>query len=241
MAGPASAVDHVLVTTSVHRLARHALAVLAVAALSVGCGADAPTSDAVPPPPPAAISTSAPVTTFPDTTTTPAASPLAEAVQPIGSALYEEPADPAPAPISLTIADLGVEAAPVVDVGVLDNGDMEIPGADEIGWYRFGPNPGENGTAVLAAHIAYNGRDGVFRNLTQLQPGDVVEVGFADGSTRRFAVTELAQYPKDQLPAERVFAREGSPELALITCGGSFNRSLRSYDDNVVAYAEPLD
>ncbi|CAN5768385.1 hypothetical protein BH23ACT5_BH23ACT5_02490 [soil metagenome] len=52
---------------------------------------------------------------------------------------------------------------------------------------------------------------------------------------------ELSQYPKDQLPTDRVFSREGSPALALITCGGTFNRALRSYDDNVVAYAGPLD
>ena len=46
---------------------------------------------------------------------------------------------------------------------------------------------------------------------------------------------------KDELPVDRVFSKDGDPVLTLITCGGDFNRSLRSYSDNVVAYAEPID
>ena len=37
-----------------------------------------------------------------------------------------------------------------------------------------------------------------------------------------------------------VFSKEGEPTLVLITCGGSFNRGLNSYDDNVVVYADPV-
>ncbi len=53
-------------------------------------------------------------------------------------------------------------------------------------------------------------------------------------------MVERAQYDKDELPADRVFAKEGSPSVVLITCGGEFNRSLSSYEDNVVAFAEPV-
>jgi LPXTG-site transpeptidase (sortase) family protein len=168
-------------------------------------------------------------------------SDLADLTRPLGSALLEPAGDPAPYPVGLIIDSLDISDAPVIDVGVEANGEMEIPGATQVGWYRFGPSPGESGSAVLAAHIAFNGRDGVFRDLEEIEIGDVVEIQYDDGTSRRFRVTETAQYAKDGLPVERIFAKDGSPELTLITCGGDFNRSLRSYSDNVVAYAEPID
>lgn len=168
-------------------------------------------------------------------------SELADLTRPIGSALLQPAEVPNPQPVGLVVESLDIASAPIVDVGVESNGEMEIPGAREIGWYRFGPTPGESGSAVLAAHIAFNGRDGVFRDLDDLEVGAVVEVMYDDGSSRRFRVTETAQYAKDELPVDRIFAKDGAPELTLITCGGDFNRSLRSYSDNVVVYAEPID
>lgn len=168
-------------------------------------------------------------------------SELADMTRPIGSALIQPAGDSRPRPVGLAIESLDIVDAPVVDVGVEENGEMEIPGATQVGWYRFGPSPGESGSAVLAAHIAFNGRDGVFRDLQKIEAGDVVEVHYDDDSSKRFRVTEVAQYDKGQLPVDRVFAKDGAPELTLITCGGDFNRSLRSYPDNVVAYAEPIE
>ncbi|CAN5768440.1 hypothetical protein BH23ACT5_BH23ACT5_02500 [soil metagenome] len=140
-----------------------------------------------PTPTPSTAPTAAPTApSVPPATTSPTSS-LAASVEPIGSVLYQEPPEAGPVPVTLTIAGIGVDLVPVVEVGVLEDGDMEIPGADEIGWYRFGPRPGEAGVAVLAAHIAYNGRSGVFGSLARIDPGDVVEVGFADGTSRRFS------------------------------------------------------
>jgi hypothetical protein len=39
---------------------------------------------------------------------------------------------------------------------------------------------------------------------------------------------------------DRIFARDGAPQLVLITCGGTFDRTIRSYEDNVVVTAEPV-
>ena len=170
-----------------------------------------------------------------------AVSEFAERTRPLGSTLLSPLPAPAPRPIGLVVDSLGISSAPIIDVGVEPNGEMEIPGATEIGWYRFGPTPGEPGSAVLAAHIAFNGRDGVFRDLDEVEVGDVVEVLYDDGSTSRFQITDTAQYAKDELPVDRIFSKDSDPVLTLITCGGDFNRSLRSYSDNVVAYAEPID
>jgi hypothetical protein len=171
--------------------------------------------------------------------------PAAEAESVAGSvrSLPAAPAVPeaapaAPAPTALTIDSIGVSSAAVRPVGVEPDGDMEIPAASEVGWYRFGPRPGEAGSAVLAAHIAYDGVDGVFRHLEDLQPGDGVTLGFDDGTTQRFVVTRVAQYDKAALPDE-TFARDGDPQMVLITCGGDFDSDERRYEDNVVAITRP--
>ena len=190
--------------------------------------------------PPVTTSTTAAIDDV--TATTPPRSPLADSVVPLGSARYdvEDHVDDRVVPTSISIEGIGVAEAPVIDVGVEENGDMEIPGADSVGWYRFNPSPGEPGSSVLAAHIAYNGNPGVFRYLADVQVGQRVVVAFDDGTESEFEIVELAQYDKQELPDERVFAKDGDPVLTLITCGGGFNRSLRSYEDNVVAYAVPV-
>lgn len=146
-----------------------------------------------------------------------------------------------PQPVGLTIDALGIGVASVIGVGVDGNGDMEIPPADKVGWYEFGPAPGdEEGSAVLAAHIAYDGSDGVFVDLTDLDLGSIIEVAYDDGSIVKFVAVAKEQYDKTQLPKESIFARSGQPQLVLITCGGDFNPQVRSYDDNIVVYANPV-
>jgi LPXTG-site transpeptidase (sortase) family protein len=172
-------------------------------------------------------------------TTTLVPSPLGREVRPLPPA----PVTPdvqvgGPEPTGLTIEALGVADAPVRSVGVERDGAMEIPPVEEVGWYRFGARPGDPGSTVLAAHVAYDGVDGVFRRLDDLGAGDGVTVALSDGSSPAYVVTEVAHYPKSELPAA-VWARDGDPQLVLITCGGQFDTEARSYADNVVAFARP--
>lgn len=212
---------------------RTALAVVVAALLLGACGGGesrvAPSGE-VP-------SASSPTTS---TTSGPAAPPstseLAALVAPAGSTATLPEATTGPVPVGLRYEAIGADA-PVLSVGVAPNGDMEIPGAAEVGWYRYGPTPGREGSSVLAAHVAYGGQDGVFRRLAGATPGDRFDVTYDDGSVRTFEVVAIRQYDKDELPTAELFTVTGEPQVVLITCGGSFNRELRSYDDNVVAYA----
>ena len=91
---------------------------------------------------------------------------------------------------------------------------------------------------MLAAHIAYDGVDGVFRHLDRLEEGAEVVVDLEDGTSHTYRVTAVGTYPKQDLPAE-VFSTTGPERLVLITCGGRFDNSRRSYESNVIAFAEP--
>lgn len=182
---------------------------------------------------PTTISQAAPSTTVPALETDP--KPLWSANSPVAP-------DEQPVPVGLRIETLDVEA-PVIATGVdLRTGDMEVPSnVDEVAWYRHGPGPGGPGSAVLAAHVDLAGQGpGVFFRLPDLAPGDIVEVEMADGAVAAFVVEARTVYPKDELPVEAIFSRDGPPTLTLVTCGGGFDRSSRSYDSNVVVYATPI-
>ena len=145
-----------------------------------------------------------------------------------------------PAPTTLQIEAIGV-TAPVIPLGVVaDTGQMEVPdNVDEVGWYRFGPTPGQPGSSVLAAHVdLYGEGPGVFYNLDRLLPGDSISVLFEGGETTTFVVTSSERVPKGGLAVESIFSQDGEPVLTLITCGGAFNYSSRTYDDNVVVTAQ---
>ena len=128
----------------------------------------------------------------------------------------------------------------VIPVGLEPNGEMEVPPASQAGWYFYGPRPGEtDGTAVIAAHVDFGGERGVFFDLRSLQVGEEVAVTDEAGGVHRYRVTERYQVDKDELPIEQIFVADGPPGLTLITCGGSFDSSARSYQDNIVVRAVP--
>ncbi|MDH3293414.1 MAG: class F sortase [Acidimicrobiia bacterium] len=141
-------------------------------------------------------------------------------------------------PVSITIERLGLNRTPILSVGTESNGEMEVPPPKDVGWYRYGPRPGEAGSAVLAGHVASGGVDGAFRFLDRLQPGDLIVVEFDTGGTTTFMVKDKIQVDKTSLPFDQLFARNGAPQIALITCGGEFNYEERSYQDNIVVTAD---
>ena len=145
-------------------------------------------------------------------------------------------------PVGLRIERLDVDA-PVDPYGIAPDGQMAVPhNVTDVAWYEPGPGPGEEGSAVLAAHVALGkqGR-GVFYDLKLLEPGDLVHVARADGTESAFRVEEKTVYLKSELPLESIFSREGPAVLTLITCGGALNSDTRRFDSNVVVYAVPLD
>ncbi len=151
-------------------------------------------------------------------------------------------ADPVPLqlqPVGLTIDGIGV-SDPIRAVGLEENGELEVPDVDEIGWYRYGAAPGERGATVLAAHVYWNDRRGPFHKLGRMEPGDLMELQLVDGSVRTYAVVERTMYDKDSLPNDRIWRRTGPETLVLITCGGSFNPEIRRYRQNIVVYAVPV-
>lgn len=143
-------------------------------------------------------------------------------------------------PVRVSLPTIGVEA-PIVPVGLESDGTMQIPGAQEAGWYLPGRRPGATtGSAVIAAHIDYGGQMGVFFRLPELALGAEISVQDDAGIVHRFVVAERFQVGKSELPVQELFRTGGEPTLTLITCGGAFDPDERRYRDNIVVRATPL-
>lgn len=142
--------------------------------------------------------------------------------------------------VPLRVEFPGVEA-PVVPVG-LDGSGALVPPEDvrSVGWFAGGPAPGDVGPAVIAGHVDSVDRPGAFFRLRALAPGDPITVTRADGSLVRFAVIRVARYAKTAFPTAEVYGATPDPELRLVTCGGAFDHTARSYADDVVVFARAV-
>jgi LPXTG-site transpeptidase (sortase) family protein len=148
-----------------------------------------------------------------------------------------------PGPVRLTIPNLDV-AADVDLVGVHSDGWVEIPeDVSRVGWYKFGAAPGAaTGSAVIVGHRdGFDAGAGALYRLSELAPGDLIEVEREDGSVLSYAVTSREAIDKDALPSEELFSEKGEPRLTLISCIGYFDRDRGGYMQNIVVTATPID
>jgi hypothetical protein len=147
-------------------------------------------------------------------------------------------------PVRLRAERVGIDAA-IAPVGVEAGSAaaMEIPEDPGLaGWYSYGPAPGDPaGVAVLTSHVdSARSGPGAFFRLRALDPGDRVIIDLSDGRVLEYEVTGREQMAKESLPTGDLFRRDGAPALALVTCGGAFDRGAGHYTDNVVVWAVPL-
>ncbi|MCA0145519.1 class F sortase [Blastococcus sp. LR1] len=152
--------------------------------------------------------------------------------------------EPVAEPVSIGIPSIGV-TSDLLRLGLNDDGTVEVPPLgpdDQAGWYERGPAPGALGPSAILGHVdsAEHG-PGIFFDLGALEPGAEVTVTRADGSVAVFAVDRVETYPKDEFPTIEVYGNTDDAQLRLITCGGDFDAGVRSYEDNVIAFARLVD
>lgn len=144
-------------------------------------------------------------------------------------------------PQRLDIPDLRVQA-PVVARGLDSRGAPDPPPFDQpgvVGWYAAGVKPGAAGTALMVGHVDTDTRPAVFYRISALKPGERIRVIRDDGKVAEFTVDDVQVLTRDRFDARRAYGQRtsGRAELRLITCGGTFDRTSRSYTANVVVSA----
>lgn len=144
-------------------------------------------------------------------------------------------------------APLGVRS--VGSDGTMPNptGPADVVWYDFNGWDGYGGAPGAGGNAVFSGHVDYaayvayagvnfRGR-GVFFDLRNLSPGDVIEV-VVNGQTLTYQVAWREQVSASGGEwGSLMSANVGGDSITLITCGGDFNFATREYSDRTVVRA----
>lgn len=140
-------------------------------------------------------------------------------------------------PSRLLIPKLDIDAS-VEFVGLTPKGDMAVPkDIKNVGWFDSGPRPGERGSAVIAGHFSGdNTQTGVFNNLHSLEVGDQLYILDTNGTSTTFIVREKRSY--DPGHVEEVFGQNDLAHLNLITCGGEWDKTKKSYTKRLVIFTD---
>ncbi len=150
----------------------------------------------------------------------PTSSGTTPAPSPTSAATPEETTQADAAPQWISIPSAGVDQG-IVPQGLAADGTIN-PGRDEVIWFTGSGRvrPGQVGTAVVAGHVTWEGAPDAFADLPSVGVGDVVTVGYTDGTTRSFTVTETAAVDKDQLARSLTVwgPHPDRPRLAIVTC-----------------------
>ncbi|MDO8493016.1 MAG: class F sortase [bacterium] len=143
-------------------------------------------------------------------------------------------------PIYLNIPKINVDAL-IEYVGVTPQGNMDAPkGPINVAWYKFGPRPGDEGSAVIAGHYGpwKRGKTSVFDDLNKLSKGDKIYVIDDKSATSTFIVREIRNFDS-RADARLIFnSNDGGAHLNLITCQGEWISSEKSYSNRLVVFAD---
>ncbi|MHB8335466.1 MAG: sortase domain-containing protein [Acidimicrobiales bacterium] len=141
-------------------------------------------------------------------------------------------------PIHLMIPTLHL-SVPLSVLGINHDGTVQVPtNFNEPGWYKFGPAPGQRGSAVILGHVDTFRGPAVFFYLRDLRPGNQIVVQLADHKVVHFAVLGLRMYTKGQFPERVVYGSRSYSALQLVTCGGVFDHATGHYLSNLVVFTK---
>lgn len=154
------------------------------------------------------------------------------------------PVDYSGMPLQLRIPRIGVDA-PFEPVGVLADGSMGVPKQPErVGWYAFGPRPGERGSAVVAGHRGWQSGEAVFDRLSELRAGDTILVADAENVWHTFIVRGSKVFGPtentDEVFGRGVTAQKNGIFLNLITCEGEWDVVSAQFTKRLVVFTEGI-
>ena len=165
------------------------------------------------------------------------AEPKASVVD-VGVAMAEEQA-PRGLPLRIKIPKINLDAE-IEYVGLTPGGEMDTPkDTNNVGWYKLGVRPGEEGSAVIAGH--YGWRDGeasAFDELHKLRVGDTFSIEDDTGGVTTFVVRANRRYNPEDDATDVFTSSDGKSHLNLITCEGDWNSITEDYSERLVVFAD---
>lgn len=139
-------------------------------------------------------------------------------------------------PRIIEIPKIGVKAR-VLHLGTDDEGKVDVPKTSyDTAWYNESVSPGTIGAALIDGHVRSVGGDAVFTHLNELAPGDTITIEMGSGKRKTFAVTSVETVPLKGLDMKQVLVASDTskPGLNLITCGGTYDYTARTFQDRTI-------
>ena len=169
--------------------------------------------------------------------------PTLKPVEPIPSIASEEKVNPELSassvgrPTRLKIPSINVNTI-IEYVGLTPDGAMDVPKSPHnVGWFKLGPRPGENGSAVIAGHYGFK-KGSVFDNLHKLGKGDKLYVQDEKGAITTFVVREILKYDSKADALDVFDSSDGKAHLNLITCEGIWDKVSKNYSKRLVIFTD---
>lgn len=145
-------------------------------------------------------------------------------------------------PVSISIPAINLETTFVSPLGLEESGEVEVPDSyEKVGWYKYGPTPGEAGPAVVLGHVDSVDGPAIFWSLGQLSQGDDIYIVREDGKAAIFEVVSLERTEQSDFPTQDVYGDIDHAGLRLITCSGTYEKDKLRYTHSLIVYAKLKD
>jgi len=141
-------------------------------------------------------------------------------------------------PVRLKISKINIDS-PIIYVGLTFDGYMDVgKGPYDVAWFKLGPQPWKEGSAVIAGHYGTwkNGAISVFNKLDTLIKGDKVTIIDDRGEITSFVVRESKIYTLDADVSDVFYSNDGKSYLNLVTC--IQDKVTKEYPNRLVVFTE---
>jgi sortase A len=142
-------------------------------------------------------------------------------------------------PVRIQIPSLEIDSE-IESVGIAPDGTMEVPSTPlKTAWYNLGVRPGDKGSAVIDGHVNWNNGDkGVFKDLHKIEIGSPLIIIDNQGKKLTFIVRSVASYNYNADATEIFTSKDDRAHLNLITCMGTWDKSVQSYSQRFIVFAD---
>jgi sortase A len=107
----------------------------------------------------------------------------------------------------------------------------------KVGWQESSGLAGSKDTVIMDGHYDNKSGEAVFFNLKYLKLNQKINVySSSDNKCIKYRVVCIESYDRLNAPNEKIFKNDGRYRLNLITCYGTFDKKLGTYNKRLVVY-----
>jgi LPXTG-site transpeptidase (sortase) family protein len=143
-------------------------------------------------------------------------------------------------PKYLAIPALGITKTRIIGLGLTNDNQIDVPAnIYDTGWYNASAKPGQAGAMFIYGHVSSWTANGIFYNLKNLKPGDILTVQRGDNKTYSYKIITTKTYSATNVDMSAVLSpvQPGMPGLNLMTCTGPLISQSAGYSQRLVVFA----